>query len=134
MPTITDIEGIGDAYAKKMRAAGIHITEALLKTGGTPQGRRELAEATGFAEQHILEWVNRADLYRIKGVGSEYADLLEAAGVDTVLELAKRDAENLFAKLSQTNAEKNLVNRMPSQDQVAGWIKQAKSLPRAVEY
>jgi predicted flap endonuclease-1-like 5' DNA nuclease len=134
MPTITDIEGIGDAIAETLRAAGIRTTEALLKMGGTSKERRQLAESTKFSEQRILEWVNRADLYRIKGIGSEYADLLEAAGVDTVLELARRDAENLFAKLSQTNAEKNLVNRMPGQDQVAGWIKQAKSLPRAVEY
>ena len=134
MPTIIDIEGIGGAIAKTLRAAGIRTTEALLKMGGTSKERRELAEATKFSEQRILEWVNRADLYRIKGVGSEYADLLEAAGVDTVLELARRDAENLYTKLNQVNIEKNLVNRMPGQGQVAGWIKQAKSLPRAVEY
>jgi predicted flap endonuclease-1-like 5' DNA nuclease len=134
MPTIMDIEGIGAAIAKTLRAAGIRTTEALLKMGDTSNARRELAKSTKFSEQRILEWVNRADLYRIKGVGSEYADLLEAAGVDTVLELAKRDAKNLFAKLNQVNTEKNLVNKMPSQDQVARWIKQAKSLPRAVKY
>ena len=134
MTQIQDIEGIGEKYAEKLKGAGVHTTEALLEKGGTSKGRQELALATDLTEKQILEWVNRADLYRIKGVGSEYADLLEAAGVDTVAELATRVPANLFEKLKAVNEEKKKVRALPTADQVADWVTQAKSLPRAVEY
>ena len=131
---IQDIEGIGATYAEKFKGADVQTTGDLLKKGGTSKGRTELASATGLTEKQILEWVNRADLYRIKGIGSEFADLLEAAGVDTVAELAQRKAENLAEKLKAVNAEKQKVRRVPGVKQVEGWIKQAKSLPKAVKY
>ena len=131
---IIDIEGIGPAYAEKLSAAGIRSTEALLKRGATRKGRKELALATEIADSLILEWVNLADLFRIKGVGSEYSDLLEEAGVDTVAELAKRVGEKLYAKMVDVNKAKNLVNKLPSSKQVQGWIDQAKQLPRVVTY
>lgn len=131
---IQDIEGIGATYAGKFKEANVQTTDDLLKKGGTSKGRAELASATGLTEKQILEWVNRADLYRIKGIGSEYADLLEAAGVDTVAELANRKAENLFEKLKTVNEEKKKVRDLPNVEQVGMWIEQAKSLPRAVEY
>ena len=134
MSTIKDIEGIGEAYAVKLRAAGVRTTEALLERGGKPKGRKELAEMTGFSEQTILEWVNRADLFRVRGLGSQYTDLLEAAGVDTVRELANRKAETLTAALAKVNAQKNKVNKLPSVTQVQSWIQFAKSLPKGVEY
>jgi predicted flap endonuclease-1-like 5' DNA nuclease len=131
---IQDIEGIGETYAAKFHAADVQTTDDLLKKGGTPKGRVDLASATGLTENQILEWVNRADLYRISGIGSEYADLLEASGVDTVAELAQRDGNNLSAKLKAVNDEKKKVRNMPSAEQVGQWVEQAKSLPRAVEY
>lgn len=134
MPSIIDIQGIGEAYAEKLRQAGVRSTEALLKKGGTPEGRKELAKATGFTPKQILEWVNRADLYRVSGIGAQYSDLLEAAGVDTVAELKNRKAEALLAAMAEINAKKNLVNKMPGLSQVEGWIAAAKALPRAVEY
>ena len=134
MAKLSAIEGIGDIYAAKLDAKGIRGTAGLLKAGATPKGRQELADATGISPALILEWVNHADLFRITGVGEEYADLLEEAGVDTVPELAQRNAENLYAKLKDTNAMKNLVRHLPGQQQVAAWIEQAKVLPRAIEY
>ncbi len=131
---IEDIEGIGATYAAKFQGADVQTTDDLLKRGGSPKGRAELASATGLTEKQVLEFVNRADLYRIKGIGSEYADLLEAAGVDTVAELGNRNAENLVEKLSAVNAEKQKVRDLPSTEQVGKWIEEAKSLPRAVEY
>ncbi len=131
---IKDIEGIGETYAEKLRDAGVRTTDDLLKKGGTSKGRAELAAATGLTENQILEWTNRADLHRIRGIGSEYADLLEFAGVDTVAELARRDAVNLYEKLKAANEEKKKVRRQPSLEQVGKWIEQAMSLPRAVEY
>lgn len=134
MPTITDIEGIGEAYAVKLRQAGVSTTESLLQKGGTPKGRQELAKATGFSTKMILNWVNRADLYRVNGIGAQYSDLLEAAGVDTVPELATRKPEALLETLAKVNEKKNLVNLMPGLSRVEAWVKQAKSLKRAVEY
>lgn len=134
MPTITDIEGIGAAYAAKLRKADVRTTEALLKKGGTKKGRKELAGVTGFSTKMILEWVNRADLFRVKGIGEQYSDLLEAAGVDTVIELAKRKPESLLETLIKVNIKKNLVNQAPGLSQVKAWVKHAKSLKRAVEY
>jgi predicted flap endonuclease-1-like 5' DNA nuclease len=134
MTNLLEIEGIGDVYARKLQAAGIQTVEALLEHGATPQGRQELAEVTGLGNARILEWVNHADLFRIKGVGEEYSDLLEAAGVDTVPELAQRNPENLFAKLQEVNAEKKIVRRVPPLASVQSWIEQAKELPRVIQY
>jgi predicted flap endonuclease-1-like 5' DNA nuclease len=134
MAKLTTVEGIGDVYAAKLQAAGIQTTEALLEAGKTPKGRKDLAAKAGIGDALILKWVNHVDLFRIKGISEEYADLLEAAGVDTVPELAQRSAENLFAKLGEVNAKKSLVRKVPGQSQVTDWIAQAKALPRLVLY
>jgi predicted flap endonuclease-1-like 5' DNA nuclease len=134
MTKILDIEGIGLTYAQKLTAEGITTTDALLDVGATPQGREALSEKTGIAESLILEWVNLADLFRIKGVGEEYSDLLEEAGVDTVAELSRRNVENLHAKILEVNEAKQLVRRPPALSAIQNWIQQAKSLPRKVEY
>lgn len=134
MARIINVEGIGPVYAEKLRAVGISSTEALLEAGATPKGRKELAEKTEISGKLILEWVNHADLFRIKGVGEEYSDLLEESGVDTVPELAQRNANNLFDKMTAVNAEKKLVRRLPTANQVADWVAQAKELPRAIHY
>jgi len=134
MPSIIDIEGIGSVYQKKLKAIGVATTDKLLELGATPKGRKELAEKTGIGEALILEWVNHSDLYRIKGVGSEYSDLLEEAGVDTIVELSKRVAKNLYEKMVEVNAAKKLVRKLPVEKQVADWIEQAKKLPRKVSY
>ena len=130
---IEEIEGIGPAYAAKLEGAGIRSTDALLEAGATRPGRRDLAEKTGIKPELILEWVNHADLMRIKGVGPEYADLLEAAGVDSPAELAHRNAENLAQTFQEVDAARNTVVRIPSAAVVAGWIEQAKSMPKVVE-
>lgn len=134
MAGIISIEGIGEVYREKLYAVGIRTTEALLAKGASPKGRREIEEQTGISGTLILEWVNRADLYRIKGVSEEYSDLLEAAGVDTVPELAQRNPENLYQTLVETNAAKKLVRHMPGRDQVTSWVSQAKELPRVLTY
>ncbi len=134
MAKIIEIEGIGPVYAEKLKAIGINTVEGLLKAGATPKGREDIAEQTGITKTLILEWVNHADLYRIKGVGEEYSDLLEEAGVDTVVELATRNPENLYAKIIEVNDAKKLVRRPPSQSMVADWILQAKGMDRAVFY
>ncbi len=131
---ISDIEGIGPAYAAKLAKVGVRSVETLLKMGASDKGRKEIAKGTGITHTLILEWVNRADLYRIKGVGSQYSDLLEKAGVDTVVELSNRVADNLYAKMVEVNKAKNLVNGMPGVKQVKKWIAQAKKLPRLVSY
>lgn len=140
MASIDTIEGIGPAYAKKLRAAGIRSCEALLKRGASKKGRKEVADATGFAAPTILEWVNRADLMRVKGVGSEYSDLLEAAGVDTVKELRRRSAANLTAKMTEVNdaaikkTKKSIVRQVPAQSMVERWVAHAKTLPPVVTH
>jgi predicted flap endonuclease-1-like 5' DNA nuclease len=134
MAKLETIEGIGLVYAEKLRAAGISTVEALLRAGATPEGRRELAERTGIGDEYILDWVNRADLMRVRGVGEEYSDLLEKAGVDTVIELAQRNADNLHKKLLEVNAEKRLVRRLPNRGMVTRWVEHAKVLPRVVSY
>jgi predicted flap endonuclease-1-like 5' DNA nuclease len=134
MAKLEIIEGIGPVYAQKLRAAGIGTIEALLKMGATPAGRKEIQEATGIGAEFILDWVNRADLMRVRGVGEEYSDLLEKAGVDTVVELAQRNSENLYKKMIEVNAEKKLVRRPPSHSMVDQWVQQAKALPRKVSY
>ncbi len=140
MASIDTIEGIGPAYAKKLRAAGVRSCEAILKRGATRKGRKELADATGFAAGTILEWVNRSDLMRVKGVGSEYSDLLEAAGVDTVKELRNRSPKNLTAKMIEVNdatikkTKKSIVRRVPAQSMVERWVAHAKKLPPVVTH
>jgi predicted flap endonuclease-1-like 5' DNA nuclease len=131
---IADIEGIGPAYAAKLSQVGIRSVHGLLEYGARPDDRLKLAQTTGIGEALILEWVNLADLYRIKGIGSEFSDLLEEAGVDTVVELASRVPENLLSKMMEVNKQKNLVNHMPGLSQVKAWIAQAKKLPRVVTY
>jgi predicted flap endonuclease-1-like 5' DNA nuclease len=119
------IEGIGPIYAEKLRAAGVRSVEALLRAGATPEGRRELEEKTGIGHEYILDWVNRADLMRIRGVGEEYSDLLEKAGVDTVPELAQRNPDHLHQKIIQVNEVMQLVRRPPTRNMVARWVEQA---------
>ena len=134
MPKIVDVEGIGPVYAKKLGDAGVKTTDDLLKMGATAKAREELGKKTGIEHKLILEWVNLADLYRIKGIGSEYSDLLEEAGVDTVAELAKRLPENLHSKILEINEKKKLVRRPPPLSAVTDWVEQAKKLGKVVEY
>jgi predicted flap endonuclease-1-like 5' DNA nuclease len=134
MTNLLKIEGIGDVYAAKLKGAGINSVEALLEGGRSPQGRENLEEQTGISGKLILEWVNHADLFRVKGIGEEYSDLLEEAGVDTVPELAQRNPDNLHAKLREVNAEKQLVRRLPALSLVKNWVAQAKALDRVITY
>ena len=134
MQKVKDIEGIGPVYAKKLADIGIKNTDDLLKAGATARAREELGKKTGIDHKLILEWVNLADLYRIKGVGQEYSDLLEESRVDTVVELAKRVPENLHAKILEVNEKKKLVRRPPPLSAVKDWVEQAKKLKRVVEY
>ena len=131
---IEEIEGIADVYGHKLRAAGVATVESLLERGGRRAAREKLAQETGINENLILKWVNRADLMRIKGVGAEYSDLLEAAGVDSPVELQRRAPEHLFKKLEEVNTEQHLVRRLPTEHEVADWVRAAGALPRAVEH
>ena len=131
---LIDIEGVGPVYAEALAGRGLRTASDLLQAGANPKGREDLAVATGISKKLILRWVNQADLFRIKGVGEQYADLLEAAGVDTVPELAQRRADNLTRKMNEVNEDKQLVRRTPTEAQVAAWIETAKGLPRAVTY
>ena len=134
MTRLAKIEGIGKVYADKLAAAGVETTQGLLASAATPAGRQKIADETGISGKLILRWANNADLFRIKGISEEYADLLEAAGVDTVPELAQRNPENLYGKLVSVNADKKLVRRLPGQKQVSDWVAQAKELPRVLTY
>jgi len=134
MAQIESIEGIGPQYAEKLKAAGVSSTEKLLDMGATAKGRDELATQTGISGKLILTWVNHADLFRIKGVAGQFSELLEAAGVDTVPELAQRNAENLQQALAKTNEAKKLSKTTPSVSQVSAWIAEAKTLPRVVQH
>jgi predicted flap endonuclease-1-like 5' DNA nuclease len=132
---IEDVEGIGPAFAEKLTAAGIRTTEALLDRGATAAGRGKLSEETGISERMLLEWVNHADLMRINGVGSEYADLLEAAGVDSCAELAQRNAANLATTFQELDAARpNTVRQVPGEATIAGWIAQASDLAKIVSH
>ena len=132
---IDEVEGIGAAYAAKLAEAGVATTDALLERGAKPAGRQALEAATGISGKLILEWVNHVDLMRIKGVGSEYSDLLEAAGVDSPAELANRNAANLATTFAEVVAARpGIVRRIPTEGEVAGWIAQAKTLPKVVEH
>ena len=131
---ILKIEGIGPVNASKLQKAGVRTTEGLLKVAASKPGRRNLAAQADISESQILEWVNRADLMRIKGVGEEYSDLLEAAGVDTVKELRRRNANNLLGAMLDVNAAKKLVRRPPSLSMVQAWVESAKTLAPVVTY
>jgi hypothetical protein len=131
MTALLNIAGVGE-YADKLRTAGVRSTDALLRVGATRTGRRALAAQSGAEHGLILRWVNHADLLRIRGVAGEYAELLEAAGVDTVGELTRRNPAHLAARLAEVNAQRNLCRVVPSHKRVAGWIAQAKALPRVV--
>ena len=131
---IDDIEGIGPSYAEKLRGAGVRGVNTLLKKGADRKGRKSLAEASGVDESLILKWVNMADLYRVKGVGSEYSELLEKAGVDTVKELRNRNAENLQEKIEEVNSAIQLVRQLPSLKMVKSWVAEAKKLDPKVTH
>jgi predicted flap endonuclease-1-like 5' DNA nuclease len=131
---LIDIEGIGEVFETKLKEAGVNSLEAYLQTCATKKGRSELAEKAGISEKLILKWANHADLARIKGIGGEYAELLEAAGVDTVPELATRKGENLYKKMVEINEAKALVRKLPTEGQVKEWIEQAADLPRILQY
>ncbi len=131
---LSDIEGIGPVIEAKFEKIGIKTVEGLLEKGASAKGRKEIVETTGIDSSKVLKWVNHAELYRIKGIGSEYSDLLEAAGVDSVPELATRKPDNLVKKLEEANAAKKLVRRVPTQKMVEGWVNQAKSLPKLVTH
>ena len=131
---IVDIEGIGESYAEKLSAAGIKTTNALLKQCANHAGRKELAAKTGISSKLIVTWTNHADLMRIKGVGPQFAELLEASGVDSVKELKSRIPANLSAKLEEVNKKKNLVRRTPTAAAVESMVALAKKLPAPVEY
>ncbi len=131
---IIDIEGIGAKYSEILIKNGINTADDLLNKCKTPKGRKDLAEATGISEKLILTWTNHADLFRVKGIGPQFAELLEASGVDTVKELATRNAANLASKLEEVNEEKKLTRRVPVESEVAKMIEEAKSLDRVIEY
>ena len=131
---IIDIEGIGDVYAEKLIAAGINKVSELLEKCAAPKGRKALAEETGISEKLILRWTNHADLFRINGVGPQFAELLEAAGVDTVKEFRHRVAANLQPKLEEVNAAKNICNRVPAVSEIQKMIDQAKELEPKMTY
>ena len=132
--TIEEIEGIGPAYGAALRDAGIKTVDNFLDAACDKKGRAELAEKTKITEAHLLKCVNMADLFRIKGVASQYAELLEGAGVDTVKELKHRNAENLAAKIEEVNADRNLVRQTPSVEVISSWITQAKELPAKITH
>lgn len=134
MSKLSTIEGIGEKYSETLENAGVKSVEHLLKEGATRNGRKALAEKTNLSEKLILNWVNRADLFRIKGIGTQYADLLEFAGIDSVPELAQRNPENLLLKLQEVNDKKNLVRSMPYLKQVEKWVGRAKDLPKVVTH
>jgi len=134
MANLEKVEGIGATYAAKLAEAGITTTDMLLEKGATPAGRKEIAEKADISPKLVLRWINHVDLFRIKGIGEEYADLLEASGVDTVPELAQRNGVNLCTKLAEVNEEKKLTRTLPSESQVIDWIEQAKQLPRVITY
>lgn len=134
MAKLENIEGIGPSYAAKLREAGVTSQKKLLEVGGTPRGRRQLERDTGLSHKLILKWVNRADLARVRGIGEEYADLLEYSGVDTVPELARRNAERLHERMASVNEEKHLVRSLPTLAKVQDWKQHARGLPRAIHY
>lgn len=134
MTKLAEIEGVGQAYSTRLESFGITSQENLLEKCCTKKGRKELADESDISENLLLEWVNRVDLARVKGVSTQYADLLENAGVDSIPELAQRNADNLHMKMMEVNEEKHLVRKVPSKTQVEDWVGQAKELPRVVSH
>jgi len=134
MSNIAEIEGIGAGYAQKLESAGIKTVETLLEHGASPAGRERIAANAGVSPKLVLRWVNHADLFRIKGVAGEMAELLEAAGVDSVPELAQHRADNLHEKMVAVNETRKLVRRVPTNPEVERWIDQAKQSRRVVQY
>ncbi len=134
MAQLEKVDGIAGVYPAKLRAANVTSTDSLLRMGATPTGKREIEAGSGIACKLILKWVNQCDLFRIRGVGEEYAELLEASGVDTVPELAQRKAERLRARMAEANAKRRYVRQVPAVTAVDRWIKHANSLPRVVKY
>ena len=134
MATIGDVEGIDPKSATRLRKAGVRTTEGLIKVAATAKGRKALAVKTEISASTLLGWVNRADLMRIKGVGAEYADLLETAGCDTVKELRRRNPTNLTAAMVEINEKKRLVRRLPTEAMVIAWVEQAKSMNSSVKH
>jgi predicted flap endonuclease-1-like 5' DNA nuclease len=131
---LSAIQGVGEATEKKLTDAGVASTDDLLEKGGTAKGREELAAKSGLTAAQILKFVNYADLFRIKGIAGQNAELLEAAGVDSVAELAQRNAANLAAKLKEVNDAKKLSGQAPSEKAVSAWIEAAKALPKKVSH
>ncbi|MCP4440831.1 MAG: DUF4332 domain-containing protein [Aureispira sp.] len=131
---LSTIEGIGPTYEAKLNEAGIKSVEALLEKGGSAKGRKEIEDATGIDHKRVLDWVGMADLFRVKGVAGEFAELLKGAGVDTIKELRNRNAANLAAKMKEVNDVKKLTRAVPSESQVQGWVDQAKELEPAVTH
>jgi predicted flap endonuclease-1-like 5' DNA nuclease len=134
MAKLLDIEGIGPGRMEKLAAEGVKTTDDLLQSCGAGAGRKKMEAATGISCDMLLDWVNKADLFRVKGVGTQYSDLLEAAGVDSATELAQRRPDNLVAKMAEINAAKKLVRQLPTEAQVAAWIEYAKTLPKVVSH
>lgn len=132
--SVITIEGVGEVYAEKLNAAGIKTTDDILEKCAAPKGRKELAEATGISPKLILKWTNHSDLMRIMGIAGQFAELLEAAGVDTVKELRHRVPANLKAKLDECNEAKNLVNRVPNLPEIEAMVAQAKELEPIISY
>jgi predicted flap endonuclease-1-like 5' DNA nuclease len=131
---IIDVEGIGAAFAEQLAGAGVFTTDDLLREGGSRAGRASVAERTGISEKRLLEWVNHVDLMRIDGVGSEFSDMLEAAGVDSTAELAQRNAAKLAETMAELDMARNTTRRIPSEKEVQGWIDQAKSMEKVVSH
>lgn len=132
MEDISRIEGIGDNYDFKLREMGIRTVSTFLERTATLKGRKNLAKELGISPSTVLKWANQADLHRIKGIGKEYGELLEAAGVDTVVELSKRRADHLYFKILEVNARKRIVRRTPPQTAVRRWVESARSMPRVI--
>ncbi|MFO8173619.1 MAG: DUF4332 domain-containing protein [Longimicrobiales bacterium] len=134
MAKLTTIEGIGESLAKKLKGGGIGSTNRLLEKGATKKGRMEISQLTGIDEKRVLKFVNHADLMRVKGIGGEYAEILEAAGVDSVPELSRRNPANLAAAMADVNASKKLVRAVPTEKRVADWVQQAGVFERIVKH
>jgi predicted flap endonuclease-1-like 5' DNA nuclease len=134
MYKLEEIQGLGEAYAAKLKELGVTSAMQLLEAARTRVGRSELAQKLGVDDRVVLEWANRADLMRLKGVAGRFSDLLEHAGIDSAIELARRVPENLHTKMAEVNAANPLVQRLPTLDNVKDWVEQAKNLGRAVEH
>ncbi|MEJ2200053.1 MAG: DUF4332 domain-containing protein [Desulfuromonadaceae bacterium] len=134
MSRLKGIEGIGEDNSRLLKRAGIHSVQALLDRGATLQGRRDLSENTGISESQLLRWLNNADLFRIRGIGEEYSELLELAGVDRISELVLQQPAELHRSLIIANDKRQLVKQLPSLNQVKSWIEQAKQLPRIIQH